>query len=299
MLISNLMITIFPSLRILIISIFLSLSISGCFSSRQLVTENAVGLFRGVSQSANRQSDIELVRQGLTSYLLLIDGMNQTYPDNANLLLAGAQAYSSYASLSEEGDASRTARLIQKAKDYALKALEQSPPFKGSLEKSLDLFETQVSKTEKNQVPLLFGVASIWGTWIVQGPDPVEGMADLPKVEALMDRVLQLDPGYYYGGAHLFKGILLSIRPAQFGGDLKKAEAHFQQALKYSQGKFLMTSVFFAQYYARQRLDRNLFVSTLKKVLSTPADSDPDLTLVNTLAHKKAQKLLDQVEDFF
>ncbi len=293
------MITIIPYLRIFILSIFLSLSISGCFSSRQLVTENAVGLFRGVSLSANRQSDIDLVRQGLASYLLLIDGMNQTYPDNADLLLAGAQAYASYASLSDEEDASRSARLIQKGKDYALRALEQSPPFKGPLEKSLDLFEAQVSKAEKNQVPLLFGVASIWGTWIVQGPDSVEGMADLPKVEALMNRVLQLDPDYYYGGAHLFKGILLSIRPAQFGGNLKKAEAHFQQALKDSQGKFLMTSVFFAQYFARQSLDRDLFVSTLKKVLATPADSDPDLTLINTLAHRKAQKLLDQVEDFF
>ncbi len=60
-----------------------------------------------------------------------------------------------------------------------------------------------------------------------------------------------------------------------------------------------MTSVYFAQYYARQRLDRDLFVSTLNKVLSTPADSDPDLTLINTLAQQKAKKLLAQVDDFF
>lgn len=285
--------------KLFIIPALFCLFLSGCFSSQQLVTEKASDLFRSVSQSANRQSDLILVRQGLPSYLMLIDGLIQTYPENPDLLLAGAQAYASYASLLEEEESSRTAQLIQRAKVYALKALEQNPLFKGSIDKPLDLFQNKLKEAEKAKVPLLFGVASIWGTWIVQGPDPVEGMADLPKVEVMMDRVLQLDPGYYYGGPHLFKGILLSARPAQFGGDLKKAEAHFQQALNYSQGKFLMTSVYFARYYARQRLDRDLFVSTLTKVLSLPADSDPDLILVNTLAQEKAKKLLDQVDDFF
>ena len=289
----------YPSSIILIISILVCLSISGCFSSQQLIADKSIGLFQEVSKAANRQADMTLVRQGLPSYLMLIDGMIQTYPDNPDLLLAGAQAYASYASLLDEEESSRTAQLIQRAKIYALKALELNPLFKGSLDKPVDLFRKQINDAEKTHVPLLFGVASIWGTWIVQGPDPVEGMADLPKVEVMMDRVLQLDPGYYFGGPHLFKGILLSARPVQFGGNLKMAEAHFKQALNYSQGKFLMTSVYFAQYYARQRLDRDLFVSTLNKVLSTPADSDPDLTLINTLAQQKAKRLLDQVDEFF
>ncbi len=287
------------SLRLLIIFILSGLSLTGCFSSQQLVTENAIGLFRGVSLSANRQSDIPLVRQGLPSYLMLIDGMIQNYPENPDLLLAGAQAYASYTSLLEDDESSRTAPLIQKAKVYALKALELNPLFKGSLDQPIDLFQERLKDTEKSHVPLLFGVAGIWGTWIVQGPDSVEGMADLPRVEALMDRVLQLDPGYYYGGAHLFKGILLCARPVQFGGNLKKAEAHFRQALTHSQDKFLMTLIYFAQYYAKQRLDRDLFVNTLEKVLSIPADVEPDLTLINTLAHQKAKKLLDQVDEFF
>ncbi len=124
-------------------------------------------------------------------------------------------------------------------------------------------------------------------------------MADLPWVEALIERVLQLDPGYYYGGAHLFKAILLSARPEQFGGNLKKAEEHFQKARAYGEGKFLMTDVYYAQYYARQTLNRDLFVSTLKRVLETPAGIEPDLTLANTLAQRKAKKLMSQVDEFF
>jgi tetratricopeptide (TPR) repeat protein len=282
-----------------IILTILCLCLTGCFSTKQMIADSASGLFGELALSANRQSDIALVRQGLPSYLMLIDGMIGTNPENQDLLLAGAQAYASYASLLEEEESSRASQLIQKAKVYALKALEQNPLFKGASENSLDLFQMQMDKAEKSQAPFLFGVGSIWGTWIAQGPDSVEGMADLPKVEALMDRVLKLDPGYYYGGPHLFKGIMLSARPVQYGGNLEKALTHFQQALKYSQGKFLMTQIFFAQYYAKQRLDRDLFVKTLNQVLSTPADIEPDLTLINTLAHEKAKRLLNQVDEFF
>lgn len=288
----------FPLLKTLIISTLL-ISPVGCFSSRQMITDSAVGLFQELALSVNRQSDVALVRQGIPSYLLLVDGMVQANPGNRDLLLAGAQAYASYASILGEEESSRTAQLIQKAKIQALKALELNPLFKGNLDKSVDLFQETIAKTDKGDVPLLFSVGSIWGTWIAQGPEPVEAMADLPKIEALMDRVLQLDPAYYYGGPHLFKGIILSARPVQYGGDLKKADFHFQQAMRYSQGKFLMAQIYYAQYYAKQRLDRDLFIKTLNQVLSTPVDIEPNLTLINTLAHEKAKTLLNQVEDFF
>lgn len=287
------------SLKLVGYVILIGLALTGCISGQQLVTENAVDLFQNISLATNRQSDIPLVRQGLPSFLMMINGMIETYPENPALLLAGAQAYSSYASLLEEEESARSAQLIQQAKIYALKSLDLSPPFKGMADKKVDLFAKHLEEAEKNHVSLLFWVGSIWGTWIAQGPDGVEGLADLPKVEALMNRILELDPGFYYGGPHLFKGILLSVRPVQFGGDLKKAQFHFQQALDFSKGKFLMTSVYYAQYYAKQRLDRDLFVQTLTKVLSTPADIEPDLTLINTLAHQKAKKLQAQVDELF
>jgi hypothetical protein len=37
----------------------------------------------------------------------------------------------------------------------------------------------------------------------------------------------------------------------------------------------------------------------LKRVLETPADREPELTLANTLAKRKAKKLLSQVDEFF
>jgi hypothetical protein len=108
-----------------------------------------------------------------------------------------------------------------------------------------------------------------------------------------------LDPSYYYGCAHLFKAILLSARPEQFGGSLQQADEQFKKAIAAGNGEFLMTYVYYAQYYARKTLNRDLFESTLKKVLDTPATVEPDLTLANTLAQQKAKKLLEQIDEFF
>ena len=273
---------------------------TGCISSQQIMTEKAPALFREVALSAGRQSDVVLVRQGIPSYLMLIDGMLQSYPENRDLFLAGAQAYASYASVLEEDEGDRAANLSERAKQYALKALELTPPFfKGVLGKPLEVFQERLQQTDKKHVPTLFWVGNIWAGWIAAGSEGPAAMADLPWVEALMDRALQLDPGFYYGGSHLFKAILLSARPEQFGGNLEKAQEHFKKAMDYGQGKFLLTDVYYAEYYARQTLNRELFVSTLKRVLETSPQVEPDLTLSNTLAQRRARKLLAGVDEFF
>lgn len=273
--------------------------LTGCISSQQIVAERAPALFRDVALSANRQSDVVLVRQGIPSYLMLIDGMLQRNPENRDLLLAGAKAYAAYASVLEEDEQDRAAHLSEKAKQYALKALELTPPFKGALGKPLEVFQERLRQTGKKHVPILFWVGNIWGGWIAASSEGAAAMADLPWVEALMERALELDPGFYYGGPHLFKAILLAARPEAFGGNLKKAEEHFKKARDYGQGKFLMTDVYYAEYYARQTLNRDLFVSTLKRVLEASPDIEPDLTLSNTLAQRKAKKLLARVDEFF
>ena len=83
------------------------------------------------------------------------------------------------------------------------------------------------------------------------------------------------------------------------GGDLKKAQEHFRKALDLGQGKFLMAYVYYAKYYARTMMDKELFISTLQKALETPGETSPDLILANTVAKKEARELLSQVGDYF
>jgi hypothetical protein len=83
------------------------------------------------------------------------------------------------------------------------------------------------------------------------------------------------------------------------GGDLKKAQEHFLKAFHFGQGKFLMAYVYYAKYYARKIMNKELFTSTLQKVLEIPVDTSPDLILANTVAKKEAKELLNRVEEYF
>jgi len=114
-----------------------------------------------------------------------------------------------------------------------------------------------------------------------------------------MKRALELDEGFYYGGPHLFMGIWFASRPQIAGGNLKKSQDHFLKALDLGQGKFLMGYVYYADFYARKKMDKELFTSTLQKVVETPVEISPDLILVNTVAKHKAKELLNHVEEYF
>jgi hypothetical protein len=60
-----------------------------------------------------------------------------------------------------------------------------------------------------------------------------------------------------------------------------------------------MAYVYYASTYARQALDKDLFSSLLQGVLKSPADDPPELTLLNTVAKKKARDLLDRTQEYF
>jgi hypothetical protein len=252
-----------------------------------------------VVKASSRQSDLRMIREGTPAYLMLLDGMVEAWPSNAQLLLAAAQGYSSFASVfTEDQDKEYSKFLLGKAKQYALRSLELKG-LKNPLQKPFDDFQEVLKQLGKKEVPYLFWSATCWASWINLNLDSVEAVAELPRVESMMRRVLELDESFYYGGPHLFMGIWFASRPKIAGGDLKKAQSHFLKALEFGKGNFLMTYVYYANTYARMALDKDLFTSLLQRVLESPADEPPELTLLNTVAKKKAQELLGRVKEYF
>ena len=273
--------------------------LSGCLPNKKLTVASTATLLDGVSKSASRQSDLKLVREGIPAYLMLMDGMIESVPDNAELLINAAQTYSSFASaFVEETDPEYAKALYRKARDYSLRAL-QIRGFKDPAESRFDDFRERVKSCGKKDVSYLFWAATSWGSWVKLNLDSMEALAELPRVELMMKKVLELDEGFYYGGPHIFMGIWFASWPREAGGDLKKAQQHFQKALEIGQGKFLMSYVYYANVYARRALDKDLFESTLQKVLDTPVDVSPEVTLFNAVARKKAADLMDQRKEIF
>jgi hypothetical protein len=270
-----------------------------CLYSKKARVGAAALLVQDVAKAAYKQSDLTIIREGMPAYLMLMDGMTEAWPDNEQLLIAAAQAYSSFASVFAADQDEEYLKLIaEKARAYALRALAQRG-FQDPIQSSFDDFEAAVQGSNKKDVPYLFWAATCWASWIMMHLDSMEAMAELPRVELMMRRALELDEGFYYGGPHIFMGMWLAVRPAIAGGDLQKAQEHFLRALDLGEGKFLMAYVYYADNYARRALDKELFVSTLEKVLETPADCTPELTLLNTVAQQKAQELLTRVDEYF
>jgi len=273
---------------------------SGCGLYRHMAIRAVEPVLENIQKSIYRQSDLQLAKDGLPAFLLLIDGLIESSPNDPNLLMAGARAYSAYAmAFVEDEDTERATRLYAKAKDYAIRLLCRNERFAKVYDKPLDEFAPALSTFRKKDVPTLFWAASCWASWVNSNIDSVEAMADLPKIEALIRRVAELDDTYYYGGPHLFLGIYYAARTKQIGGDPVKAKNHFDRALQLAGDRFLLTRVYFAKYYARQILDRDLYVKTLKEVLNANTDADPDLTLINTVAKQRARKLLDMADEYF
>ena len=273
--------------------------LTACATGKTMTVAATASLLEDVAKASNKQSDLMLIRRGMPSYLMLIDGMVEALPDNKRLLISAAQLYASYASafIQDEDQIYATA-LYARARDYALRALEQNG-FKNPATRPFDDFEIGLYDLGKNDVPYIFWAASCWGSWISLNQGSMEAMAELPRVELLMKRVLELDEAFYYGGAHIFMGVLDASKPRVAGGNLDRARDHFLKAIELGDGKFLMARIYYADYYAKKAFDRELFISILEKVLETPADIPPELTLLNTVAHTKAKEMLNQVDEYF
>jgi hypothetical protein len=288
-----------PDRRWILLFLSLLLLPSACLPNKKLTVGATAILLEEIAKASSRQSDLKILREGTPAYLMLVDGMIQALPDNDQLLIAGAQSYSSFASLFvEDQDKEYAKQLFGKGKQYALRSLE-ARGFKDPLGRPFDDFKEGLNHLGKKEVPYLFWTATCWVNWIRLNLDSVEAISELPRVEEMMKRALELDEGFYYGGPHLFMGIWFASRPKMAGGDLKKAQEHFLRAFHFGQGKFLMAYVYYAKYYAPKIMDKELFTSTLQKVLEIPADTPLDLILVNTVAKKEAKELLNRVEEYF
>ena len=284
--------------QVIIGSLFMCLLVA-CSASKTMTVGATASLLEDIAKSAYRQSDLRLIREGMPAYLMLIDGMVEAVPNNERLLINAAQAYASFASaFIQDEDREYAAVLFARAKDYGLRAL-QLIGIKDPASQPFDAFEADIDKRSQKDVPYLFWAASCWGSWISLSQGSVYALAELPRVEILMKKVLELDEGFYYGGAHIFMGILNGSKPRMAGGNPDLAREHFLKAIELGRGEFLMAYIFYADYYAKKVFDKDIYTSSLETALKTPADVNPDLTLINTVAHAKAKLMLGEADDYF
>lgn len=244
-----------------------------------------------LSRAILNQDDPETVRAGAPAYLLMLDGMIEDRPDDRSLLMAGARLYGAYAG-GLVRDPERARRLSTKARAYGSRALcGDQAQVCATEQQPFEAFAAAVADVGASDLEPLYVYGTSWAGWIQQRSDDWGAVAELPRVEAVLERVVALDPGHDRGRAQLYLGVMQSQVPPAMGGKPENGKAHFELALQYSDGRDLMAKVELARHYARLVFDQKLHDRLLNEVLA--ADPvEPGLTLSNVLAQEQARRLL-------
>lgn len=282
-----------PWLRVLAVLVLAALG--GCAALVRPVVNNAAD---NLSAAILDQDDPETVRDGAPAYLLLMDSLVRGSPGDATTLQAAARLYAAYAAIFVE-DPARAGRLSAHALDYAARGLCQVDRAGcGIRDLAFDSLASRTDDLGQRAVPALYTLALSWLVYIRAHSEDWQALADLPKVQLLLERLLALDETYERGSVHTFMGVLLTLRPPALGGEPEAARRHFERAIELSGGRDLGVKVEYARSYARLLYDRALHDTLLHEVL----EADPrtsGLTLTNVLAQRRARELLATADDYF
>lgn len=292
----------------------LALLLCSC-SIKKIAVRQAVGFFAESRKVFEQETDLEIAETSIASNLKILEAMLVHDEKNEELNLLIAEIYSAYTlafaeDKMEQAEADkkdveykrqqiRAKALYLRARDYAGKVLLPKLEVESLAKLSEKELSEKLGKMSKDDIRPLFWYAFAWGSAINVDREDTEALSELPKIEIMMAQVKAWDEAYYFAGAWLFEGVYFGARAEMMGGNLPRSKEAFEKNLKLTEGKLLITQYFYARTYCIFAQDKVCFEKNLKIVLDAPMDINPGQKLANTLAKKKAERLLARKSDFF
>ncbi|MBV1871567.1 MAG: TRAP transporter TatT component family protein [Gammaproteobacteria bacterium] len=270
-------------------------TVAGCVTIVSKAGEKAGSNLAGAILNSN---DLETIKAGTPAYLILLDSLIQAEPNSSALLSSAAQIVNAYAGAFVE-EPERAKILSEKSLDYAARAAcLHNKELCSSRAKNFEAFKASLSSLDSKDVSAIYTLGSSWASWIQANSDDWNSIAQMARVQLIMETVVKLDEQHDKGGAHLYLGTLASLLPPALGGKPEVGKRHFIRAIELSENKNLLVKTLYAELYARLVFDQELHDRLLNEVLASDATT-PDLTLINTFAQKKAKKLLAESNEYF
>jgi predicted anti-sigma-YlaC factor YlaD len=284
---------------------------AGCSIQRMAVNRIGDALAAGGATFAS-DDDPELIRAAVPFSLKLMESLLAESPRHQGLLLASASGFTQYAYAFVQQDADelevtdfagaellrdRARRLYLRARDYGLRALETS--HRGLVAELYDDPRAALRQTRRRDVPVLYWTALAWGATIAVSKDDPHRVAEIPQMEALIDRALELDEGYGDGAIHTFLITYEMSREGALGAPADRARHHFTRALELSQGRLASPWVALAEAVSLQEQRLEEFDRLLGQALAIDPDAYPEFRLMNLIIQRRARWLLSQREDLF
>ena len=245
-----------------------------------------------ILRAIGRIPDGQLALEGMPTFIVMVEGGLAQSPDDPQLLQIAAQLYSLYGSQLPE-NSERALILTQKAMDYAIQAAEATLPGMESVRHMSFLeFEKLLSRAEEQDVETLFILGSIWLEWIRVRQDELDGIADIPFVQTIMEKVVQLRPGYQSGTADAYLAFLASLGSE----DAHIVQEHFDNALRAAGNKNIMPRVLNAMWLIRSG-DNSKSCTYLREAVSMTISDSSEFALFNGFARTKARQTLGKLQE--
>jgi hypothetical protein len=282
--------------KLVVIFLFFPL-LTGCV---KLVTQFSPTLIPNLTQTFFEECDSELARVSLPADLKLLEGLLKNDPQNKQLLTALCMGFTGYSMLFvEEKDPERASFFYLRARSYGLKALGRKGSFLTEFGLNAQNIRERLKTFGEMELKTLFFTTMSWNAWINLNLDKPTALAQMGIAQACLERILELNPDYFFGAPHVLMGTILAARPGLAGGDAVKARVYFEKAMQVSKGKFFLVHYYFARYYAVRTQDKELFLTLIKQVTQGHPGELKEVCLINSVMKEKARKLLETTEDLF
>ncbi len=295
--------------------LLIALFLSGACSLEKLAMKKVAGMLTSTTSGTvfTGDNDPDLVGDALPFALKLYESLLASLPNHDGVRLTTGRLYVMYANAFIQTPADMTPRqdvekkeaLLQRAKnlyfrgrDILLVALLRKNPSLFDQLKARKYKEARAPFGPKD-IPFLYWAAVGWVGAFAADPFDMKQLTTLPEAGALMERVVELDPGYGQGAVDVFYIMYYGSLPEYMGGDLGKARAHFEKALTASPEGDTSPLLAMATTVCVKEQNAAEFKSLLEKALNVEVDNYPEIRLVNTLNQRKARWLLEHIDDYF
>lgn len=303
--------------------LLLALVVTLCACSpRKLAVREITAIAANGMTALEQDDDIDMLAQALPANIKLLEMVLASSPEDAELLTLLARSYGSYnfmllepkfekahfltLALETDDDIETEAlylkqtvsRYYQKGAAYALKALEVDHPDILVQLKKVSTIDAFMQDLGPREVAAVFWYGFNLAAWVNLNLDSVQALSQGHIAEKCMRRVIELQPDYFNGAAHLVLMAYYASRSPMMGGNLDAARRHYASLRQMNGDTFLMADLYYARYYLQRTQDRPACEIVLLEI-ERVAGQKSAYPLFNKVAGVKAHIYLGALDELF
>jgi predicted anti-sigma-YlaC factor YlaD len=265
----------------------------------------------GTGTTFASDDDPDLIRAAVPFSLKLVESLLAENPKHKGLLLAAARGFTQYAYAFVQEDAdeaedtdraraaalrARAAKLYVRARNYGLQGLEvKHKDFVARLKANP---KDAVRELKKSDVAMMYWTAISWAAALSASHDLMM-LPEIPRFEALADRVVELDEAFDEGVIH---GFLITYEMSRLNPKPDRiaiAKAHLDRNLALAAGHQAQPYVIYAESVLVAQKDKAGFQEMLRQALRVDINKWPEHRQLNLAMQRRARWLLSRTDKLF